>query len=258
MFPQIQLFGFISISSFWVFSLLGILVGLHLVLRSVQKQRLDLNVFTEHLILMSITAIIFSRTLRGFYTWEDYSNRGKSFFELFYLVDKEYSIWGAIIGALLIFLPYARKQGEDIGKWLDVFTIPFLIGLSIGNLGLFLEGTRHTGTPTDLPWGIVIDSSQYTVPIHPIPIYTALLALVTAALVNFCRKKWPFWRESGNSFLLGVAFFSLFRFAEEFIIGSAKYLNLFGIYITYYVALLSVIIAITLLVARYRDFKPLP
>lgn len=257
MMPQIPIIGFVSISTFWLFNTIALLVALNFLLKSIQRQRLSLEVFTEHLLLMLISAIFFSRAFRVFFTWEDYASKGKSLWELFYLVDKEYTIWGAIIGALIIFIPYALKKEQDILKWLDVFTIPFLIGLSIGNIGLFLDGTRHFGTQTNLPWGVIIESSKYSVPIHPLPLYTTLICLILAfALQKIQKAKLDsFWKESGNIFLLAVSSYSFIRFFQEFLAGNDKYLNLFGIYITYYITLIAFAGSTTLLVMRHKDFK---
>lgn len=257
MFPQIPLIGFVSISNFWLFVIIGLLISLRLILKNIQRQRLSIEIFSQHLILMTISGIFFSRVFRAVFTWQDYTDKGKSLWELLYLADKEYSIWGALIGIFIIFIPYAIKKEQDIFKWLDVFTVPLLIGLSIGNIGLFLDGTRHFGTPTNLPWGAIIETSKYSVPIHPVAIYSAIFTIGIAYFIQKIKKNKleSFWCESGNTFLLATASFCLIRFFEEFIVGNDKYLNLFGIYITYYITLILLAAAITLLIMRYNDFN---
>ncbi|MBU2524149.1 prolipoprotein diacylglyceryl transferase [Patescibacteria group bacterium] len=275
MYPYITLFGPFIVYAFWVFTYLAIIAGLYIFLKIAQKYRLDLHILTKHSILMIISTVIFARFARLIFIWKDiFGNSGselinnlpselspgffEKYFKFIYPFDQQYSVWGALFGALIFFIPYAIKHKQNVWRWLDSFTIPVLVGLAIGNIGLFMDGRRHFGTPSNLPWAINSLHSKFAVDIHPTQIYSFLYCLAIAGIIYYFfkrRNKYTFWDRSGNLALLGIALFSFIRFWQEFIIGIDKYLNIFGIYITYYISAAAFITATTYLIIRFNKFK---
>ena len=75
---------------------------------------------------------------------------------------------------------------------MDLFTVGFFIWLTISSIGFFLAGIYY-GSPTTLPWGIVVDniytSIEYTTPIHPVQLYTAGLSFLTFMLFYIVYRK---------------------------------------------------------------------
>lgn len=145
-----------------------------------------------------------------------------TFLGMFYIWDKGLSPWGGVIGILLSLIYFARKEGESIKKWLDVVSVSIIGAITFSNIGAFLDG-RNYGNETELPWGILVESSIYAVPIHPVQIYAALYSgILTVTLYQLFNNKIS--KEPGNISLLALGGYSFFTILEEFLRGDESHL----------------------------------
>lgn len=85
----------------------------------------------------------------------------------------------------------------------------------IGRLGCFVSGDGTYGRPTDLPWGMAFPSGVVAtdVPVHPTPLYEAILAAVIAAVLVVLVRRWAPLAVFGA--YLGLS--GLSRFLVEFL-----------------------------------------
>jgi prolipoprotein diacylglyceryltransferase len=228
MYPILIQIGQVTIFSLWIMLAMAIFCTL-LVINKLSKSRLvKLNFLAENSLLVFFCGLIMARFVFILYNLSYFWERITSgnFLELLYIWDKGLSIWGAIIGIFLSLFLLARRAKEDFLAWADIVTVSSLFGGVFINIGAFLDG-RNYGTPTDLPWGVIIETSQYAIPIHPVQIYAAiycgLIALILFQLFNS-----NFFKKSGIIALTAVTSYSFFRFFEEFLRGDETNL-LFGI-----------------------------
>lgn len=219
MYPLLFQLGPLTISSLWAFITLAFLVSLLIVYKLIQKDRTKLAFLAENSLAIFLAGIIGARLV---YVVRNY----KYFFvnfettklvEIFYIWDKNLSLWGGIFAAILALWLLGRKYNENILKWLDIISIAVMGGLVFGNIGTFLDGKNY-GIETFLPWGVTIESSRFAVPIHPTQMYAAIYtALITLLLVNLRNSKYN--KKEGTIAITAAFSYSVFRFLEEFIRG---------------------------------------
>lgn len=132
------------------------------------------------------------------------------------------SILGALVGAWLgvhltkRIVRYTKRTG-------DLFAPAVAIGLAVGRFGCLF--TERPGTPTGTAFGVVLDSQQADrlglpagVPLHPSFAYEIAFHAIAFCLLWFWirhRLKAP-----GESFVLYIAAYAVFRFAVEFVRGN--------------------------------------
>lgn len=198
---------------------LGIFCTL-LIVNKLSKSRLvKLNFLAENSLLIFFCGLIMARFIFIIYNLAYFWDRITSgnFLELLYIWDKGLSIWGALIGIFLSLYVLAHRAKEDFYSWADIVVVSSLFGASLINIGAFLDG-RNYGLPTTLPWGVIVETSQYAIPIHPVQIYAALYCGLIGLLL-FQLFNTNFLKKSGVIALTGAISYCFFRFFEEFLRG---------------------------------------
>jgi phosphatidylglycerol:prolipoprotein diacylglycerol transferase len=243
--------GPVTIYSLWVFIGLGFFAALIVIDKLIKKTRLKLLFLADHSLAIFFGGLVMSRLffiVRNFNIFFGEFDLSKLPM-IFYVWDKGLSVWGAIAGILLTLWWFCRKKGESFQKWLDVFTVSILAAMVLGNIGAFLDG-RNYGTETGLPWGVIIENSIYTVPIHPTQIYAAIYCAVLAiVLMQLFNKKIA--RQEGNITLIAVFSFGILRFLEEFLRGDESFVFL-GLREAQIYALLAAAISVILFYVRQK------
>lgn len=172
--------------------------------------------------------------------------------QFFYIWDKGLSFWGALFGFLIMLAIICFKRGENILKWLDRLITPIGLGLIIANFGQLLDGQGY-GIPTDMPWGMAYESInvKYTVPIHPVQIYSMIyVSGILFVLRKF--KKHEFFTQEGNKTLVAVSLYSFIRIFMEMLRGDDT-LELFGIRIASVICTIIFVISGYILLKRARE-----
>lgn len=219
MYPVFFEIGPLTIFSLWLFIAIGLLIALLVIYKLTKKNRLKLEILTEMSMPLFLIALVVSRLV---YIIKNYELFFQNFnFEkiIHFLIigDKGLSVWGGIGGLIVTLLYLCHRKKEQFLRWLDIITVGILSALIFGNIGAFLDGTNY-GNPTDLPWGITLENSVYTVPIHPVQIYAAIYCtLLTIILYMLFNTK--FNKKAGNISILAMISYGSLRFLEEFFRG---------------------------------------
>lgn len=220
MFPILLQIGPVTIYSLWIFVALGIFFSLLIVHKLTKLRLVKLAFLSENSLLIFFSGLIMARLVFIIYNyqyfWEVITVEGK-FLEPLFIWDKGLSIWGALLGILLSLFLLAKREHEDFLAWNDIFMVSILFGMAFTNIGAFLDG-RNYGTPTDLPWGVIMEPSQYAIPIHPVQIYAAIYSLLIG-LILFHLFQHRMFKKPGIISLLGLTMYSFMRFLEEFMRG---------------------------------------
>lgn len=215
------------IYSLWFFFTLGFAAAGAIFYRLIHTSRLNISFITNNFFKLILGALITSRIFaiisNPSYFFRSNPEEGFSIFGTIWTLikfwDKELSFWGAIVGFLFFFIQEAKREKQNFAKWSDILTISLLGGISIGNLGAFMDGINY-GQPTIFPWGVTFQSSfvKYAVPIHPTQVYAFLY---TAAIAFFLYYLYRRYRSKYDGLITYTGFFlfSIMRFLEGFVRG---------------------------------------
>lgn len=192
----------------------------------------------------------------------DYFYPGADLWRTFYVWEGGLAIFGAVIvGSIGIFIACRRSRVRFL-SFADALAPGMLIAQAFGRLGNYFNQELF-GTPTTLPWGLQIDSSQPAFPadlpantlFHPLFLYEILWNLAGAALILLVERRTPLrWGQALGLYLIiygvGRAWFESFRLdPTELLIAGMK--------INMLTALLTALVGLTLvLVQRRRHPEP--
>lgn len=209
MYPILLELGPFTILSLWLCVAIGFFTALLIVNKLVQKARLSLSFLADGSLWLFLGGVFVSRLA--------YVTTHSSPLEFFNIWDRGFSPLGGIIGLVLVLIILCRRKKENVLQWLDIISIGILGGLTWSNVGAFLDGS-NSGTPTELPWGILLQNSIYAVPIHPVQLYAAFYCLILTVVFYIAfTKKWN--KIHGLTMICALGSYSFFRFLEEFFRG---------------------------------------
>ncbi len=132
-------------------------------------------------------------------------------------------IYGAVAGGILGIWIYARYSKLRFWQWVDIGVPGLALGQAIGRWGNFFNQELY-GWPTNLPWGIPIDSAHRlpqfaslpdTTRFHPTFLYESLAMVVVTILLLYIGRRFFKSLRQGDMFLLYGMFYPFVRFFTE-------------------------------------------
>lgn len=231
----------------------GVIIALGLVLAVVYGMRRSKQFgFTEDHILDGVLwivpfAILCARLYYCIFEWDSYKDNPIS---ILYIWEGGLAIYGGVIGAAIGIIVYARIKKLSLGALLDLVSLGFLIGQSIGRWGNFMNREAF-GAATDsfLRMGLYnsrVNAFEYY---HPTFLYESLWNAVGFVLLHKLSKK----RQYDGQIALGyVAWYGLGRAVIEGLRMDSLYWGPFRV--SQVLAAISCIAAVTVLTIQY--FKP--
>ena len=128
-------------------------------------------------------------------------------------------VWGGVAAGVVVGSVVARRAGANVLLLMDCVAPGLLVAQAIGRLGNWWNQELY-GKPTDLPWGLEIDSSHRVPPyfdpattFHPTFLYELLWNLFVAALIIWIGRR--FTIRAPGLFALYVTFYCFGRFWIE-------------------------------------------
>jgi prolipoprotein diacylglyceryl transferase len=127
-------------------------------------------------------------------------------------------VWGGILLGTLAGSVVVRRAGVSVPKFLDAAAPGLLLAQGIGRIGNWWNQELY-GKPTDLPWGLKIDSDHRALAylnhatFHPTFLYELIWDLVGVALLIWIGRR--FTIRPPGLFALYVAWYCFGRFFEE-------------------------------------------
>ena len=219
MHPILLTIGHVHIYSFSVFLILAWCVWSFLFWRSLRSDGVDEDKIFDLTFYSTIIAFVVSRATFVYFHWSLFAKTILKVVALW--VQPGFSLYGALIGAVLTMLLLSRRQKVRVGHVLDAFALSFPGALIVGLVGGLLDGTM-VGKISNLPWAIRFVG--YAGRRHPIELYEIVALGIIIAVMSYIRrqsveKKWPYG-------VVGVWFFILFAltmFPLEFLEESHVY-----------------------------------
>ena len=190
----------------------GFLLAFLYAMASCKKMRIDPDRFVDVVMVGIIFGIIGARL---YYVLFDASNQYiKNPVSIFYIWNGGLAIYGGVIGGLVFGALMAKFRKLSIPAVLDLASLGFLIGQSIGRWGNFVNQEAF-GTGTSLPWRMISENTDLVSAggVHPCFLYESLWCLLGFILLHIVSRKYR--RYDGQIFLLYLLWYGVGRFFIE-------------------------------------------
>ncbi|WP_025641335.1 prolipoprotein diacylglyceryl transferase [Schnuerera ultunensis] len=235
-----KIFG-IEVMWYGILISLGVVIGTVLALREAKRMGIDEDTMIDLLLYAIPIALIGARIHYVIFSWDYYKDH---LVEIFHFRGGGLAIHGAIIAAVIVAVVFTRKKNIDFWTVADVCAPSLILGQAIGRWGNYINQEAY-GTPTDLPWGIIIDG----VKVHPTFLYESVGNFFVFLFLLWYRRNKA--KVTGEVFLLYLILYSIIRFFVEGL--RTDSLMLGPIRVAQLISLLSVILGIYYLKKRRKD-----
>lgn len=233
----------------------AIFIGLYLATKEAEKLGLKKDIPTDLIIFAAPIAIVFARIYYVIFEWERY--QGEPIWKLIAIWEGGIAIHGALIGAVLTAIVFARFKNVSFWQLADITAPSLILGQAIGRWGNFMNQEAHGGPVSEafyenfmqyLPNFIVnqmcIDGILY----HPTFLYESVWNILVFIGLLFLRKYNPL---RGELFLSYMLLYSVGRFFIEGL--RTDSLMLFGLLRQAQIlSIVLIIVAIVLIVYRRK------
>lgn len=221
MYPLLVSFGAFHLYSFSVFVVLAWLVFSFLFWRALRSQGIDEEHIFNLTFYSTLSAFIFARLVFVLLNMELFRGAPLKIAALW--IQPGMSLYGALVGGLLVLVSLCRRYKVRVGHVLDAVGPAYGAAFIIGTLGAFLDGT-YVGIVTNLPWGVRFVGHlgrRHPVELYEIAAMVCILIFIAVLSRRGSQKKWPYG-------VLGLWFFastSTLMFLLEFFKDTRVYLN---------------------------------
>jgi len=255
MHPVLIDFGFWQLSTYGVLVALGYLTAILWLKKHLTTQ----PGMSEDKFWFLIYALFFGAVAGGKILYILVSLRDQQWSELHVLRDFRYCFvfFGGLLGSLAVGVWAARRLKIKYWATADFVGVALPLGHAIGRLGCLAAGCCY-GRPTDLPWGVKLGGSPFSVtperlwdiPLHPTQLYEAAANAAIAAVVAYQvlprvrHGKWP----AGSAFLAYIGLYSAARFTIEFYRGDDRGWSYAGLWVSQWLSLACALAAAAVLV----------
>ena len=218
--------GPVSIHLYGMIIAFGLLLAVLYGCKRCREFGMTVDDLTDGVLWIVPLAIICARLYYCIFAWDSYKDNP---IEIFYIWNGGLAIYGGVIGAALGILLFARIKKIKVGAVLDVTSLGFLIGQSIGRWGNFFNREAFgSETDTFLRMGLyqavneqgklVVSSTMHY--FHPTFLYESLWNAAGFVLLHFLSKKRKYdgqialgylaWYGLGRTFIEGLRTDSLY------------------------------------------------
>ena len=195
---------------------LAFLVGIYLLVKEAKKKEISLNHVYNISFYCIIGGLIGSRIAFVLAHPDLYIN---NFLEVFQIWKGGLIFYGGLFGALIFGYFYIKKNKLDFWKFVDLFSIPLIVGHIIGRIGCVLGDGGHVGKLTTMPWGVLVNNEVR----HLTAAYSIIGLLIILGILIFLKRK---RLKHGVLFLSYILLYSIIRFIVEIFRFESRYFGL--------------------------------
>ncbi len=197
----------------------GLFLGLYLAQKESNRLGLQKDLMVDLVVFAAPIAIIFARIYYVIFEWQHYQSG--PWWNVFAIWEGGIAIHGALIGAVLTAIVFAKIKKVDFWQLADIAAPSLILGQAIGRWGNFMNQEAHGGPISEaayqnfhqyLPDFIMnqmcIDGIMY----YPTFLYESLWNVAVFGLLLLLRKYNPY---RGELFLTYIFTYSIGRFFIE-------------------------------------------
>ena len=224
----------------------GLILGVLYACRRSKEFGLKEDDIIDGVLCVTPFAILCARAYYVIFRWEDYASDPLS---MLYIWEGGLAIYGGVIGAAVGILVFSKWKKIKAVVVLDLISMSFLIGQSIGRWGNFFNREAFGGE-TDVLWKMgLMKTTGEIIYVHPTFLYESLWNACGLVILHFASKRRKF---DGQVALGYAAWYGLGRCMIEGLRSDSLYIGPFRV--SQLLAGASCIIATTLLL--WNHFRP--
>ena len=202
---SIEIFG-LSIHLYGIMIALGLMLAVIYACRRSKQFGLKAEDLTDGVLFIVPFAVLCARLYYCIFQWDSYKD---NLVRIFYIWEGGLAIYGGVIGAAIGILVFARVKKIRVGAVLDITSLGFLIGQSIGRWGNFFNREAFGAeTNSILRMGLLNKYTNQITYYHPTFLYESLWNAAGFVLLHHLSKKRQY---DGQVALLYVAWYGLGR-----------------------------------------------
>ena len=222
MYPLLASVGPFHLYSLSIFVVLAWLVFSFLFWRALRSQGVDEEHIFNLTFYSTLSAFVFARVVFVVLNMELFSDSPLKIIALW--VQPGMSLYGGLVGGLLVLVSLCRTYKIRVGYVLDAFGPAFGGAFLVGTVGAYLDGT-YVGTITNIPWAVRYIGhlgGRHPVQLYEIAAMIGILIFIAILSRRGRERKWSYG-------LLGLWFFaatSVIMFILEFVKDTRVYFHL--------------------------------
>ena len=202
---SINIFG-LSIHLYGIVIALGLMLAVIYACHRSKQFGLKAEDLTDGVLFIVPFAVLCARLYYCIFEWDSYKG---DFLRIFRIWEGGLAIYGGVIGAAIGIVVFARVKKIRVGAVLDITSLGFLIGQSIGRWGNFFNREAFGAeTNSILRMGLLNKYTNQITYYHPTFLYESLWNAAGFVLLHFLSKKRKY---DGQVALLYVAWYGLGR-----------------------------------------------
>ena len=202
---SINIFG-LSIHLYGIVIALGLMLAVIYACRRSKQFGLKAEDLTDGVLFIVPFAVLCARLYYCIFEWDSYKG---DFLRIFRIWEGGLAIYGGVIGAAIGIVVFARVKKIRVGAVLDITSLGFLIGQSIGRWGNFFNREAFGAeTNSILRMGLLNKYTNQITYYHPTFLYESLWNAAGFVLLHHLSKKRKY---DGQVALLYVAWYGLGR-----------------------------------------------
>lgn len=211
--------GSIQIHWYGVIIATGLFIGLYLATKEAERLKLHKDLIIDLIVFAAPIAIIFARIYYVIFEWDRYATG--PFWKIFAIWEGGIAIHGALIGAVLTAIVYARIKKQSFWQLADIIAPSLILGQAIGRWGNFINQEAHGGSISAstyesihqyLPDFIMNQMCIEGVMYHPTFLYESVWNIIVFAALLIIRRYNPI---RGHLFMYYLIMYSVGRFFIE-------------------------------------------
>ena len=239
--------GSFSIHFYGVIIALGLVLAVVYACRRSKEFGLKEDDILDGVLWVTPFAIACARAYYCIFSWDMYKDNPIS---VLYIWEGGLAIYGGVIGAAVGILVYSKLRKIRVTAVLDVVSIGFLIGQSLGRWGNFFNREAFGAeTESFLRMGLMKASTGEVTYYHPTFFYESLWNAIGFVLIHFLSKKRQY---DGQVALMYLAWYGLGRAFIEGLRTDSLYIGPFRV--SQLLAAVTCVTAVSILL--WQNFKP--
>jgi len=184
MHPILFKIGTFELYTYGLMMALGVLAGLGAVLAEAGRYGWNKDQFTRLTVWTFLMGLVGARLV---YVMTRLNEPHVDLIAILFNMRAGFVYYGGLISSWLYLVWYVSRKRLLFWAVMDAYSLGICIGLAVGRIGCLFGGCCY-GTPTDLPWGVVMAKEVALGPLHPVQGYEFVF-LIALYVAMWLRRK---------------------------------------------------------------------